>query len=138
MIAKIDDIELSIQFSASGFGDSEAYIDTETGAIYYIGDGIDEVVPDDLYENDKYLQLPDKRELGLGKRVAIDFTAEKLPGHLDDVYEIFRRRGAYSKFKGLLDSLGQLDAWHAYEEQVVRNAVIEWCDENNINIESDT
>ncbi|WP_409419572.1 UPF0158 family protein [Marinomonas sp. RS-M-Aa-14] len=137
MTVKLDDIEWAIEFASSGCGDSEAYLDTESGAIYYIGDAVEEPIPDDLYDSDKYLQIPDKRELDLGKHLVIRFTSEKIPEHLDTVYDMFRKQGAYSRLKDLLGSLELLDAWYTYEELALKQATIDWCKANNINFSSD-
>ncbi len=135
---KLDDIEWAVEFASLGYGDHEAFIDTETGRIYYIGDAVDEEAPEDIYETEKYLQVPDKRDLGLGKNLAIKFAAEKIPDRLDDVYEIFGRKGAYARFKELLSSLEQLEAWYSYEEIALKEAIIDWCRAHRIKFHSGT
>lgn len=137
MNVNLSDIEWAVEFASMGYGDHEAYLDTETGAIYYVGDAVEEPVPDDLFEHSKYLVLPNKRDLGLGKRLAISFVAETLPEHLDDVYEIFSRKGAYARFKALLHSLDKMDAWYAYEEQSLNKAIKDWCNLNSVKYNSD-
>lgn len=137
MQVKLDDIEWAIEFASFGIGDHEAFINLVTGHIYYVGDGVDELPPSDLYESDDYLQIPGKTDLRLGKPLAIDFVANSLPDKLDMVYTMFSRRGAYSKFKSLLESEGQIKKWYAYEEAEIRKATIEWCKENGINLSSD-
>jgi hypothetical protein len=42
---------------------------------------------------EKYLRVPDKRELNLGKSLALQFVAEFLPRDLDRAERIFGRRG---------------------------------------------
>ncbi|NLQ18601.1 hypothetical protein HGG82_13390 [Marinomonas sp. M1K-6] len=138
MTVTLDDIELAIEFASSGCGDCEAYLDTQSGTIYYIADAVEEPIPDDLHDSDQYLQIPEKREFDLGRSLAIRFTSEKIPEHLDTVYEMFRRQGAYSRLKDFLDSLGLLDAWHAYESLALREATIDWCKANNIQFSSGT
>lgn len=51
--------------------------------------------------------------------------------------EIFRSRGAYGRFKSLLDRANQLEAWHRYEEQAVENALREWCEENELPVQAE-
>ncbi|MEP1385721.1 MAG: UPF0158 family protein [Paraglaciecola sp.] len=138
MAAKLDDIEWAIEFSSSGLGDHEAYINLDTGKIYYVGDAVEEPIPDDLYESDRYLMLPSKQDLGLSKRLALSFIAELLPEKLELGYDIFSRRGAYAKFKSLLESKGKLEDWYTYEEAALKRATIQWCKDNNVKINSDT
>jgi hypothetical protein len=134
--AKIDDIEWAIEFASSGFGDHEAYINLDTGEIYYIGDAVEEPIPDDLYESDRYLLFPSKQDLDLGKRLALSFIAESIPDKLEFGYDIFSRRGAYAKFKTLLESKGKLESWYAYEVAALRRATIQWCRDNDVEFEN--
>ncbi|WP_289029536.1 UPF0158 family protein [uncultured Paraglaciecola sp.] len=136
MPAKLDDIEWAIEFSSAGLGDHEAYISLDTGEIYYVGDTVEEPIPDDLYECDRYLKLPSKQDLGLSKRLALSFIAESIPEELEFGYDIFSRRGAYAKFKSLLESKGKLEDWYTYEETALKQATIQWCKNNDVKINS--
>ena len=50
-----------------------------------------------------------KNDLDLGSRLALRFADQHLPEKAaDKVYDIFRRKGAYARFKDLLESLGIL------------------------------
>jgi len=60
-------------------------------------------LPDDVGDSEKYLQIPDKRELDLGKPLALDFARQFLPNDFDEVRQLFSKRGAYARFKDLLD-----------------------------------
>ena len=139
MHADLSDIELAMEFVSSDYSfDNEAYVNSETGEIYYSGDAVDEELPEDIYENDKYILIPTKRDLDLGKRVALDFASEEIPDEFNNVNSIFGSRGTYSRFKSLLHSLGCTDKWYAYENKAMRDAVIEWCKGNSIQYKSDT
>ena len=50
-----------------------------------------------------------------------------MPDDLADVQDIFRRRGAYSRFKDLLDSRGLLKEWFEYEDHTGKEALRQWC-----------
>ena len=90
MALNYSDLEMAIEFASPGFGyDNSAWLDKESGMIYYDSDASEDELPDDLYENEKYLQISDKREFGLGKQLAIEFTRYFLPDDLDQVYSIF-------------------------------------------------
>lgn len=132
---ELSDIESAVEFVSIAYGDGEAYLDTQTGAIYYVGGDTEESIPDDLFENNRYLSIPDKYNLGLGKKLTIRFVAEFLPDHLDETYDIFSCKGAYARFKALLNSLEKLDSWHSYEEQSLHQAIKIWCAVNDVEVD---
>lgn len=112
-----------------------AYLCKETGQTFYtseIGD-FDEL-PEDLDEPDKYVAIPHKNELDLGRDLVFQFTAEYLPEELDRVFSMFRKKGAYSRYKDLLERKGSLQKWYQYEEDRQKAALREWCAENDIDI----
>jgi hypothetical protein len=129
-VIKYDDLEMALEFASSGeeFG-SYAYIDRESGQVYYVSDDVDEEYPDDIDENERYLLVPHKRELGLGKLIAIEFTEEYLPNEIDSIYRIFNSRGAYSAFKSVLEKNSLLDSWYKYEKEVTQKALMQWSNE---------
>jgi hypothetical protein len=132
---KYEEIEFAFEFvSFDPFGDNQVYICRDTGKIYCDSDAIDEELPDDLYENDKYLAPPTKQELGLGKPLALRFTAWQLPKDYDTVHRFFSSRGAYSRFKLLLEERGTLEEWYEYEQSAIRQALLSWCEENGLSV----
>ncbi len=119
--------------------DHYAVIDADSGAIHLWSEEAteDEGLPADIETSDRYLRVPDKRELDLGRDLALDFAAERLPGDYQTVVDFFGKRGAYGRFKDLLDSRGLLDQWHAFEERETESALREWCRENGIEVVED-
>ena len=112
-----------------------AYLCKETGQIFYTSEmGDSDELPEDIDEPDKYIDIPHKNELGLGKDLVIEFTAKFLPDELDKARLIFRRKGAYSRFKDLLESKGVLEEWFKYEGERQQLALREWCRENDIEV----
>ena len=109
MRVNYEDLELAFEFvSFATYEDHQAYICVETGQIYYESENLDEEPPPDLGEEGRYLGIPSRRDLGLGKPLALDFTATHLPEDFETVAAYFRRSGAYSKFKTLLEKRGIL------------------------------
>lgn len=107
----------------------------ESGQIFYISDvGDSDELPEDIEDDEKYIAIPHKKELDLGKSLALDFTLKCLPDELERVQTIFHRKGAYSRFKDLLDRKGLLDDWYKYEETESNAALREWCRENKIEV----
>ena len=85
-----------------------------------------------ISDEDKYIQLPSKRELDLGVPLVMDFVRQVLPRDFDDVSDMFDRRGAYGRFKQLLTRRGALQQWYDFEQQATERALREWCELNSI------
>ena len=129
----LQDAFLFVSFGASG--ENEAYLDRQSGKIYChseYGD-FDEELPDDI-DADKYIPVPDKRELDLGEPLVLDFVRQFLPGDYDEVRRIFSRKGAYGRFKDLLVERGALDSWYEFSNKAEEAALREWCAENGIEL----
>lgn len=73
--------------------------------------------------------MPHKSEFDLGRALAIRYVEEHLPRSREVVVEFFRKRGAFAKFRSLLERHGKLDAWHEYETKFIENALRVWCEE---------
>ena len=65
MSVSFSDLQRAFEFvSGGGLGENEAYLDRQSGKIYWhseFGDN-DEELPDDI-DNEKYIPIPDKKEL---------------------------------------------------------------------------
>lgn len=134
---KLMDIECAFGFvNSSEFLDNSAVLNLKTGEIYYLGDAIDEDLPEDFdEEDDSLLWIPDKYDLDLGSELVMDFAREYSPENFDKIQGIFSRRGAYRNFKDLLSKKRLLDKWYSFEEEKTRQALMEWCRNNNIEVE---
>jgi hypothetical protein len=131
--ADLQDAFLFVNLGAPG--ENEAYLDRQSGKIYCrseYGDD-DEELPDDI-DDDKYIAIPDKRELDLGKALVLDFVSQVLPDDYDAVRRIFSRKGAYGRYKDLLAERGALDRWYDFENKAEEAALREWCAENGIEL----
>jgi hypothetical protein len=137
-VPKFSEIELAVDFVSSGAPtEHAAYVCVATGQTYWhteIGDNL-EPLPDDIDEPRKYLAIPHKNELGLGKPLVLKFAARVLPDDYDEVADMFERRGAYGQFKELLERCGKLDAWYAFESESQSEALRNWCVANRIELE---
>jgi len=112
-----------------------AYLSKKSGKIYYHSEYVDtpEELPDDI-DDPVYVKIPHQKELGLGKNLALEFSYKFIAQKAEYVESIFREKGAYSKFKYLLEKLGMLEKWYAFEEAAQRTALLEWCEENGIRL----
>src|ERR1700730_18690091 len=99
MLLSLKDIQEAFEFvCAGGGGEHEAFLCRQSGKLYCHSELCDDldILPDDIGDSEKFLQIPDKGELDLGKPLALDFSRHFLPGDFDDVRQFFRRRGAYA------------------------------------------
>lgn len=131
--------DLRDAFEFVNFGDpfeSSAFICADTGVIYCRLDTLelDEEVPEDLETSDRYITIPHKNELNLGRDLVLSFVDHALPNDYNTVAGFFRRKGAYSRFKQLLESRGVLNAWYLFETHAVEVALRQWCDENKVQL----
>ncbi|TCU73833.1 hypothetical protein EDE08_104139 [Bradyrhizobium sp. R2.2-H] len=103
MPVKFGDILQAFEFAdvSGGMGECHTFVCRQTGKIYYQFDDDtlqeleDEELPDDIEDGTKYLQIPNSRDLDLGKPLVIAFVREFLPDDLDEVRYFFSKRGAY-------------------------------------------
>jgi uncharacterized protein UPF0158 len=115
----------------------EAYLCKETGEIYWhseYGDD-EEPLPDDINDPEKYIVIPHKNDLDLGKSLVLKFAGEFLPEIFGKVEEIFSRAGAYARFKDLLEHRGMLEQWYEYEAKTCEQVLREWCEDNGVEID---
>ncbi len=132
-----EELSTAIEFVSSGMPtEHRAFVSIDTGAIHWVSDSsdIDDDVPEDLEESDRYIAVPSKTDLGLGRSLAIQFTEERVPDEYEAVRQFFARPGAYGRFKDLLAAHGQLDAWYAFEAECTERALLEWCEAQQITV----
>lgn len=134
---KFSDIRDAFDFVSFGQPmEHEAYLCLKTGEIYWhseYGD-VEEPLPEDIDETGRYVEIPRKNDLGLGKALVLSFTEKHLPDSYDKVREIFSHSGAYARFKDLLDFHGMLKQWYEYEEKATEETLRCWCKDNDIEI----
>ena len=88
-----DELSLAFEFvSSTPPGENNAYVCLDTGRIYWTSEqGLgDEDVPDDLDISDRYVLIPHKTELDLGRSLALRFVAEALPENYDQIVFFYR------------------------------------------------
>lgn len=119
-----------------GSGENTAYLCKATGKICWHSDWADDVeeLPDEVEDSEKYMPIPDKRELDLGKPLALKFARHYLPDDYDKVRELFSRAGAYARFKDLLEHRRVVDQWYDFEQKATEDALRTWCEENDIEV----
>jgi hypothetical protein len=137
-IVAVDARELRNAFDFVSVGDPfdhSAWICLDTGKIYWQSSatGLDDNdLPEDIDGFDRYLAVPNQHDLDLGHRLALTFAAQELPDDYDMVIGFFRRRGAYGRFKKLLQMRGLLASWYEFENRETDEALLAWCAEHSI------
>lgn len=128
----LDQLQDAMLWVSSDFLDNEAYVCRQTGKIFLVADDSgmmdEEDVPEDIHISDRYLHVPDKRDLDLGKQLVFDFSSQYLAQHYNDVRDMFRRKGAYRHFKDFLERQDMLEKWYAYSDKQEAKALAEWCE----------
>jgi len=135
---KYEDLSAAFDFvSFAAPMEHHAYVSLDTGAIYWISETSpleEEDVPADLETSDRYVEIPHKNDLDLGSHLALRFAEDELPHRCGNVAEFFRHRGAYARFKELLEAEGCLDKWYAFEADSTERALRKWCEDNKIQL----
>ena len=119
--------------------DAEAFVRTDADGIVYVPSSMiaDEeqrqAACDEMDEEGSWISFPDASELRLGKDVALRYAERFLSENdYERVVDIFYRRGAFRRFKDLLDERGKLEEWYAFEEISELAALKEWLTEKDI------
>lgn len=129
------ELEMAFDFvSGATIALSAAYASRESGKIYWESTELDEEIPADIGDPKLYVEIPSRLELNLGKQLALSFAAEYLGESYNIVANIFRKRGAYGRFKDLLEATGQLEAWYEYESNSVKLALCEWAESEGFRV----
>ncbi len=123
--------------SAAAPMENSAYLCRTTGKTFFASVLMDleDELPEDIEDSALYLALPHKSDFNLGKNLAISFADEYFADSHDVICGFFSHRGAYGRFKELLERKGILDAWYKYEAQEVKKELLEWCRENGIAVQ---
>ena len=136
-IVNFNELLNAYEFASSGTPyENAAYVCSETGAVYITSSEVEvgEGLPEDLETSDRYLMVPTKADLDLGRSLALRFTDQELPESYNEVAKIFSKKGAYARFKQLLESRDALQRWFRFQEAETEAALRRWCEENNLQV----
>ena len=133
-----DELETAFEFvSSAAPSENTASISVATGKIRWHSvwnDVEDDEDPEEDDDADGYIAVPHKKDLDLGSRLVLRFARQEMPRDYDTVADIFRRRGAYARFKDLLQHRRMLEHWYEFEARETREALRAWCEENDIQL----
>lgn len=122
---------------ASGY-ENIVYLCRQTGKMYWKSDydsgEEEEELPEDIEDETKYIRVPDKHGLDLGKALVFDFVRDVLPDDYNDVRDFMDRRGGYRHFRALVERRHVLERWYKFEQEAIHKALRDWCEVNGIEL----
>ena len=118
------------------FGNS-ARVNRETGAVHWHSDWDLELygLPKDIEDDQKYLELPDPRDLDLGKPLVMRFAADGWTITTTRSPTSFPARAPIAASRISLSGSAPSISWYAYESEAREKALREWCEDNGIEVE---
>jgi hypothetical protein len=134
---KLADLLHGFEFaSVEGAFDCAAYISLDTAEVHLSSSDLEleEGVPQGMDSSDRYLAIPNKHALDLGRALALAFAREHLRADYEIVFGYFKKRGAYAHFKRLLQSRNALERWYEYERAETETALRAWCATHGIQV----
>lgn len=128
-----DTLESALQWSSAGAPfDNAALLSRATGQLFFTseyGDSDDDL-PDDIEDGSAYVTVPHKNDLGLGRKLALDFAEAHAPKHFQTIKSFFQHKGAYAKFRSFLERTQLMERWYAFEAAATRRALEAWAADN--------
>jgi ribosomal protein S18 acetylase RimI-like enzyme len=133
---KLSDIQEAFLFvNAAPRGMHTAILCKDTGEIRYRSEDADlDQIGEEEMDWNAWIEIPHRNELDLGHNLVFEFVESVLPSDYERVRQIFRKRGAYRRFRDFLDSKSFLDRWHDFQNQREEQALRRWVQENGIEL----
>ena len=134
---KYQDLESAFEWSSSGGPfENTALLSRATGEVFLksMHGEFGEELPEDIDDGTLYVAAPHKNDLNLGRELVFDFVEAVVPQHMRSVESYFRQRGAYLKFKTLLERESMLDDWYRFESKAKCKSLLQWASENGFTV----
>ena len=142
MMTRIDFEKLEDAFDFVSWSpdyENRAVLDRRTGQFLFqsTADGAEDEdeLPEDIDDDPDFVDIPHKNDLDLGRRVAADFAALRMPEDPHVISRIFSGPGAFGRWKVLLEERSLLEEWFDFERDRTRAALREWCEEQGLELE---
>ncbi len=132
-----DIMDAFLYVSSTMYGINSVVVCKDTGKFLYHSDmtGIDEIENEDDLDWDQRTEIPHKNDLDLVRNLVFEFVEEYIPDDYERVRKTFRRSGAYSRYKDLLERQGLLEEWYEIENSREESALRNWCKDNEIELD---
>jgi hypothetical protein len=117
--------------------EAEAWVSLDTGQVHVRSELVPEdlaPLPEDIDTSDRYVPVPHVRTLDLGIQLVFDFTDAAMPDDVKYVHQMFKRSGAYGRFRELVAERDLTDRWHDFREAQTRAVLAGWCEENGLQL----
>ena len=117
---------------------TENFLDAQTGKIEFINDMVmgqeeKEEIYDRLDEHGFY-RLPTSFDIR-DYDIMEDFIAGMPEGVQGRMYDAIQGRGAFHRFKDMINAMGIEKSWYDFHDDVYRQKAAQWCEENEIEYE---
>ncbi len=145
---KLTDIIEGMDFQSD---EGRSYLNTATGEVISITDETlraaeaDERLEDspawqqdtirmakDMLEHEHYLALPSRFDIYEYRIMERFCDAVDDDDIRNDLCHAIRGRGAFRRFKGMIQAYGMTEAWYRYRDATLREIAMVWCDEHDI------
>lgn len=119
------------------------FLDLETGDSVFLADelitGLDnEGLEDEIEENpERYLRLPTKFEIH-EYHIMEEFIWTLKGERADKLDCAIRGRGAFRRFKDLVDRMEISQQWYDFQAEYYRKLAIDWCQEHGLEYEEES
>jgi hypothetical protein len=126
--------------SSAAIDENQAILNRRTGEIVCKTGMLDEEeFPEEVEASDAFVWIPHRDDLDLGKELVFDFIESSIPQERKNIKRMFRfwRKNSFSDFLAFLTSIGKIDAWRAFEKRETRFALLDWCEDNGIEVDAD-
>lgn len=115
------------------YGMNSAFLCKDTGEIYYHSeDGVIDEIDEEEFDCDDFLKIPHKNDFGLGRELVYEFVDQYLTDEVNYVQTIFQSKGAYRRFRDLLEQRKMLQKWYDFQNLQEEKALRQWCADNEI------
>jgi dissimilatory sulfite reductase (desulfoviridin) alpha/beta subunit len=139
MVHSFENILHAFEFVSSAPADeNQAILNCSTGEIVCKTGMLDEEeFPEEVEASDNFVWIPHRDDLDLGRGLVFDFVELSMPREKKIVRRMFRfwRKNGFRNFLDFLGRAGKLDEWRAFEKQETRYALLDWCDDNEIDVD---
>ena len=141
MIHSFENVLHAFEFvSSAPVDENQAILNLATGEIVCKTGMLDEEeFPEEVEASDNFVWIPHRDDLDLGRGLVFDFVELHMPQERKTFTRLFRfwRKNPFPEFLALMERLGRLEEWRAFERQETRYALLDWCDDNEIEIDTE-
>ena len=149
---KLDDIIEGLEFQSD---ESSSFLDKKTGEVVLMTDYAMRAAEDEepleelddwerdlvtiareiIAESGRYIPLPTKYDIdeySIMENFCVSLDKQEIG---DILYDLISGSGAFRRFKDAIYKYGVEDQWYKYRDNALKEIAIEWCRENNIEVE---